>query len=184
MPDKITFFESYYRSVADQPDDARLSFYESIFAYAFDGTEPSLTGVLSMAFTLVKPTIDSSIRLSKRNADNRRNDRSNDGRTKDGSRKTTVSPSHPEDRDKDWARDGDKDAGGCCSSEQQQPPAASDGAGAGRPAPPSANGDPSTTPICPLCSSPVTFSPKDGWSCPVCGRIKEPAFEPWGDSDG
>ena len=38
----------------------------------------------------------------------------------------------------------------------------------------------SSRPVCPLCSSPVTFSPRDGgWSCPLCGTIKEPRYEAW-----
>lgn len=43
------FLRSQWEGVHDLPEDRRLAAYEAIFSYAFDGTEPSLTGA-EMAF--------------------------------------------------------------------------------------------------------------------------------------
>lgn len=43
------FLRSQWEGVHDLPEDRRLAAYEAIFGYAFDGTEPSLTGA-EMAF--------------------------------------------------------------------------------------------------------------------------------------
>ena len=57
----ITFFRSYYESLADLEAESRLRLYDAIFAYAFDGTEPDLTNIESVVFRLIRPTIDKSI---------------------------------------------------------------------------------------------------------------------------
>ena len=63
--DKVAFFASFYDAASDLGDEDRLAFYDACFAYAFDGVEPRLNGVVSIIWKLVKPNLDNSIRGQK-----------------------------------------------------------------------------------------------------------------------
>lgn len=57
----FTFFKSYYESLSDLDPDSRLHLYDAIFAYAFEGKNSELSGLESVVFRLIRPTIDKSI---------------------------------------------------------------------------------------------------------------------------
>lgn len=61
---KFAFFRSFRDALKDFDDASRLMFYEVLMSYAFDGVEPDFDGdiALTMAWTLAKPNVDSSIR--------------------------------------------------------------------------------------------------------------------------
>lgn len=67
MIDGITFFGSYYEAISEDlsPEEQGVV-YKAIMDYAFAGIEPDLTGAARMAFRLIKPNIDASIK--RRNA--------------------------------------------------------------------------------------------------------------------
>lgn len=62
MADKITFFVSYYEAAKLLPEDERGAFLMGLLSYAFEGNEPDFAGSQKLAFTLIKPNIDSSVR--------------------------------------------------------------------------------------------------------------------------
>ena len=63
--DKVSFFASFYDAASDLGDEDRLAFYDACFAYAFDGAEPRLSGVVNTIWKLVKPNLDNSLRGQK-----------------------------------------------------------------------------------------------------------------------
>lgn len=62
MVDKITFFVSYYEAAKLLPEDERGAFLMGLLSYAFEGSDPDFSGSQKLAFTLIKPNIDSSVR--------------------------------------------------------------------------------------------------------------------------
>ena len=63
---QFTFYRSYYEAIAKLDDPLqRAEIYEILIQYALDGTEPdpdSLPGPVSMAYLLIRPTLDASRR--------------------------------------------------------------------------------------------------------------------------
>ena len=57
----VTFFESYHEAAMMMADGDRLAFYDAVMAYAFEGVEPELDGMVKMAWLLVRPTIDANL---------------------------------------------------------------------------------------------------------------------------
>ena len=58
----FTFFGSFYDAFKEMKSSDRLAMYDAIMAYAFEGKEPVLkNSTQRMAFTLLKPNIDSGI---------------------------------------------------------------------------------------------------------------------------
>lgn len=71
MPDSFRYFRTFFEAAAMLEDDARLKFYDAMNEYVFVGTQPSFLGdtsaegkMLKMAWLLVNPVIDKSIRNS------------------------------------------------------------------------------------------------------------------------
>lgn len=62
--DSFLFYASYIDAAHALPEDVRLWFYETIFAFAMTGEEPEPTGdpVIDMAFTFIRPLIKSNIK--------------------------------------------------------------------------------------------------------------------------
>ena len=60
---QFTFYRSFYTAAQQLPRTKRLTFYETMIAYALDETEPASTDTLILAlFTVVKPTLDAARR--------------------------------------------------------------------------------------------------------------------------
>lgn len=64
MADRYMFFESYYRAACKLSDEDRLTFYDGLCSYAFDGVFPEFEPgtMLDMAFTLAFPNVEKSVR--------------------------------------------------------------------------------------------------------------------------
>lgn len=60
----FTFFKNYYDAINDPEngltEEEQGKLYNAIFAYMFEGKEPSLKGVCRLAFNLIKPSLDKS----------------------------------------------------------------------------------------------------------------------------
>ena len=62
---QFTFYRSYYEALSKLPKNLRLGALEAVINYALDGTEPKgLVDLQSMAFLLIRPTLDSARRMS------------------------------------------------------------------------------------------------------------------------
>lgn len=105
---QFTFFRSYHESTEELDDGERLLFYDSLFDFAFNGVVPEFDNrYLSMAWKLIAPSVEKSIKQSITNAENRRkrekpnggndrpdeeNDRKNDRKNENGNRQNDRSP--------------------------------------------------------------------------------------------
>lgn len=69
----LLFFSSYYDAIQDLKPMQQLEAYNAIFQYVFYGTEPKLSKTVKPLWTLIKPTIDSSM---KKRADGSKGGRS------------------------------------------------------------------------------------------------------------
>lgn len=69
----VLFFLSYFEALQDLKPMQQLEAYNAIFQYAFHGTEPKLSKTVKPLWTLIKPTIDSSM---KKRADGSKGGRS------------------------------------------------------------------------------------------------------------
>ena len=57
---QFTFYRSYFEALRRLPGHQRLGALEAVIGYALDGTEPEgLDDIQAMAFTLIRPTLDS-----------------------------------------------------------------------------------------------------------------------------
>lgn len=79
---------SYFEALRTLEDGDRLTMYDAVMSYVFEGREPELQGVLQSLFTLLRPNIDSSIRKYQANVEN--------GRRGGRPRKHTPRGDHPE----------------------------------------------------------------------------------------
>ena len=68
MPEKFTFFESYYRAAKSLTVKERREFFDAILLYAFEGIEPTLDGAASGMFEIARPNIEKSILRAKNGA--------------------------------------------------------------------------------------------------------------------
>lgn len=59
---QMTFFRSFWEAIKSLPEEERLACYDAILTYAFDGTEPKLTGAALAIFIMAKPVLDVSKR--------------------------------------------------------------------------------------------------------------------------
>ena len=64
MKDYFTFYRSYYESIQELPEEDRIVIYEAIMNYMFNGVEPKLSGIPKMIYSLIKPTLLKSKKLS------------------------------------------------------------------------------------------------------------------------
>lgn len=65
---QMTFFRSFWEAIKSLPDEERLACYDAILTYAFDGTEPKLTGAALAIFIMAKPVLDVSKRRGESGA--------------------------------------------------------------------------------------------------------------------
>lgn len=79
---------SYFEALRTLEDGDRLTMYDAVMSYVFEGREPELQGVLQSLFTLLRPNIDSFIRKYQANVEN--------GRRGGRPRKHTPRGDHPE----------------------------------------------------------------------------------------
>jgi hypothetical protein len=63
--ESFIFYRSFFDGIKSQPPKIVNEFIVSLVDYALNGTEPRLSGVAQMAFTFVKPLIDSNNRKYK-----------------------------------------------------------------------------------------------------------------------
>ena len=68
MPEKFTFFESYYRAAKSLTVKERREFFDAILLYAFEGVEPNLDGSAAGMFEIARPNIEKSIQRAKSGA--------------------------------------------------------------------------------------------------------------------
>lgn len=64
MKDYFTFYRSYYESIQELKEEDRLTIYEAIMNYMFNGIEPKINGIPKMIYGLIKPTLEKSKKLS------------------------------------------------------------------------------------------------------------------------
>lgn len=157
---KLTFFSSYYDAAKLLPESEQGPFLMGLFAYAFDGIEPEFEGAAAIAFVLVKPNIDSSIKRTKTNTENAKAERK---ATAKPIAKATAKASEEAKSEVALAKpiqDKDKDREKSFSKEKNfSPPKASVGAAAAKAAPPR----------CPLCESKLVRNTQTGrWECTGC----------------
>lgn len=60
MRESFVFYRSFREAIKDIPVEEQLKAYNTILDYAFDGKEPTETGISSAVFKLVKPQIDAN----------------------------------------------------------------------------------------------------------------------------
>lgn len=60
MPEKFTFFESYFEAGKSLPVKERQQFFDAVIMYAFTGVEPELSGTVAAIFAIAKPIIAKS----------------------------------------------------------------------------------------------------------------------------
>lgn len=111
----VLFFLSYFEALQDLKPMQQLEAYNAIFQYAFHGTEPKLSKTVKPLWTLIKPTIDSSM---KKRADGSKGGRnkettgSNDEETSGlKNAETAGSADSSSNKEKDKEREKDKREG-------------------------------------------------------------------------
>ena len=60
--ESFVYYRSFWDAIRTRPDNERLTVYDAIFLYAFDGKQSDLQGFESSIFTLIKPQIDANHR--------------------------------------------------------------------------------------------------------------------------
>lgn len=68
MPEKFTFFESYFEAGKSLPLKERQQFFDAVIMYAFTGVEPELSGTVAAIFAIAKPIIAKSNTRAKSGA--------------------------------------------------------------------------------------------------------------------
>lgn len=68
MPEKFTFFESYFEAGKSLPVKERQQFFDAVIMYAFTGIEPELSGTVAAIFAIAKPIIAKSNTRAKSGA--------------------------------------------------------------------------------------------------------------------
>lgn len=150
MAEKLTFFRSFYEAFEDFPDDQRLALYDAVMRYAFEGVEPSLSGMEATVWKLVKPNVEKSLKRSETNSQNaaKTNADAVAKTTAETSAKANVEASAKAERKANpsriRSRSKEKEGKEDFSSEKNPPSPASGGAAAANAAPPSAS-------ACPAC---------------------------------
>lgn len=95
---RFSFYESFYEAAKMLDGAQRLAFYDALCAYAFDGREASFEDpMLSMAFMLAVPNVDSSLREGAGGRPSKTNGKTHSETTEktsaETSRKTTAKTS-------------------------------------------------------------------------------------------
>lgn len=58
--DSFVFYRSFYEAIKEVPKKHRAVIYEAVFEYVFESKEPSISGVPSALWKLIKPQLDAS----------------------------------------------------------------------------------------------------------------------------
>ena len=58
--DSFVFYRSFYEALQNVPKKHRSEVYDAVFAYAFESSEPSLSGVPRALWELIRPQLDAS----------------------------------------------------------------------------------------------------------------------------
>jgi hypothetical protein len=82
---QFTFYRSYFEALSKLPRERRLSALEAVIAYALDGVEPEgLDDMQTMAFLLIRPTLDAGRKMAAGGAKSKVKQRSEKGMAKEG----------------------------------------------------------------------------------------------------
>lgn len=159
---KFSFFSSFYEAAQDLTDEQRLSLYDAMCAYAFEGFEPSFSGVMSTIWKLIKPNLDSSIKGQKTGATGGR-PKAKTGGFNPPLKGNKTHQKTDMDMNMDKEREKEKEVEGFSLGKKNPSTLASVGAGAAKPAPPAA------IPHCPLCDVKTWKNTQTGrYQCPNC----------------
>lgn len=90
VAEKFSFYGSYLEVAQKMGPEDRLSFYDAIATYGITGEVPDMTMIAEIAFTVARHSIDKSIEVSKKNAENGR--RGGRPRKDGGNKKPTAKP--------------------------------------------------------------------------------------------
>ena len=60
--DSFVFYRSFFEALKSVPKKHRLEIYDAVFTYAFESSEPSLSGVPRALWELIRPQLDASER--------------------------------------------------------------------------------------------------------------------------
>lgn len=67
----VPIYQSFYEVALSLDDDRRLKLYDAVMEYGFLGTFPDFDDeALSIAFKLIRPNLDTSIKRQRQNAEN------------------------------------------------------------------------------------------------------------------
>ena len=69
---QFSFFRSYFEATRLLEDEDRLEFYDAILGFMFDEKEPNFNGIKQMAWTLIKPNLETSKVKSKAGSANQK----------------------------------------------------------------------------------------------------------------
>ena len=71
MADGFVVLPSYVEAIRLLPEDRRWPFFEQLFQYRMDGTEPEIQSELErMALTVIFPIVDASVERYEKNKEN------------------------------------------------------------------------------------------------------------------
>lgn len=110
----FTMLPSYYDALRPLPDKERLTMYDAIFGYVFEGKEPKdLPAILNGYFLLLRPNIDSSIKRYAAAVENGKNGGRPPKKTKKKPGKnpseTQTKPSRKRDKEMETEMDRDRE---------------------------------------------------------------------------
>ena len=108
----VVFMLSYYEAIKDLPDNDRLSIYDAVMQYGFNGTEPQLSGIAKTVFTLIKPNVDSSLKKYRASVANGK--RGGRPPIKKPSEYQTMNQKPNHDRDNEYDTDSEYDTDNEC----------------------------------------------------------------------
>lgn len=118
MADRFSFYRSYYEAAKMLPEEEQGAFLMAVAEYAFDGVEPDFDGMEAMAFILIKPNIDASVKATENGKGGGRPPKKAKRDKKQGCEPSEKPPLKPTDEtnsettldtDKDKERDMDKE---------------------------------------------------------------------------
>lgn len=118
MIDGFIFHKSYWESINELPDESKCNIIQCMCEYAFNENEVELKGIDKSIWTLMKPTLDSSIKKYKSSVENGKKGgrpRGSKTQSKPNNNPTKtqhisqVKPNQNLNKDKDKDKDRDKD---------------------------------------------------------------------------
>lgn len=115
---QFTFYNSFYQAIQNlESKEDQADFYNAICNYALNGVEPNFTGMLKMAWELIRPNLESSRKKAeagKKGGQNKQNESKNDNGNIQGLSKIQANKKQSnfclsENLSKDKIKDKDKD---------------------------------------------------------------------------